>query len=96
MAGLYAGRGHLQQAVEAYQQLVVEDPYREPAHRELMRSYYRLGDRAAAIRQYEAASAILDDELSLAPEAETTALHDQIVRGDWPPARPPESARDKT
>ncbi|MGC9333467.1 MAG: bacterial transcriptional activator domain-containing protein, partial [Anaerolineae bacterium] len=79
LAGLYAGRGNLQQAVEGYQQLVVQDPYREPAHRELMRCYYRLGDRAAAIRQYQSCVKVLRDELGLSPTRETEDLYLKII-----------------
>ncbi|MCL7453555.1 MAG: bacterial transcriptional activator domain-containing protein, partial [Anaerolineae bacterium] len=79
LAGLYAGRGNLQQAVEEYQRLVEQDPYREPAHRELMRSYFRLGDRAAAIRQYQSCVEILRDELGLSPSRETEELYLKII-----------------
>ena len=79
VAGLYAERGNLQQAVAEYQQLLVEDPYREPAHRELMHCYYRLGDRAAAIRQYQSCVKLLREELGLSPSRETEELYLQII-----------------
>jgi len=79
LATLYARRGNLQDAVEAYQQLVALDPYREPAHRELMRCHYRLGDRAAAIKQYQSCVQILRDDLGLSPASETEALYLQII-----------------
>ena len=68
LAKLYASRGSLQAAVEAYQQLVTLDPYREPAHRELMRCHYRLGDRVAAIKQYQTCVQILRDDLRPEPD----------------------------
>jgi DNA-binding SARP family transcriptional activator len=79
LAGLRASQGRFQRAVEDYQQLVAEDPYREPAHRELMRCFYRLGDRAAAIRQYQACVEILRDDLGLSPEPDTETLYLQII-----------------
>jgi DNA-binding SARP family transcriptional activator len=79
LATLYARRGNLQEAVDAYQQLVALDPYREPAHRELMRCHYRLGDRAAAIKQYQSCVQILRDDLGLSPASETEALYLQII-----------------
>jgi LuxR family maltose regulon positive regulatory protein len=79
LARLYASRGNLQDAVEAYQRLVALDPYREPAHRELMRCHYRLGDRVAAIRQYHSCSQILRDDLGLSPTPETEELYLQII-----------------
>jgi DNA-binding SARP family transcriptional activator/Flp pilus assembly protein TadD len=79
LAGLYAGRGNLQRAVQQYEQLVAEDPYREPAHRELMRCHFRLGDRVAAIRQYQSCVQILREDLGLSPTAETEELYLQII-----------------
>lgn len=77
-------RGDLEPAIEYAGRWLALDPLHEPAHRALMRLYAAVGQRAAAIRQYEAAVAALDDELGLAPEAATTALHDQIAQGKWP------------
>jgi len=79
LAKLYASRGSLQDAVEAYQHLVALDPYREPAHRELMRCHYRLGDRVAAIKQYQTCVQILRDDLGLSPTPETEELYLQII-----------------
>jgi len=65
------------------------DPLHEPAHRELMRLYAKIGDRSAALRQYHECTRLLDGELGVAPAAETRALRDAIeagsVRGDEPP-----------
>jgi DNA-binding SARP family transcriptional activator len=79
LAGLYAGRGKLQQAVTEYEHLVAQDPYREPAHRELMRCHFRLGNRVAAIRQYQSCIQILREDLGLSPTAETEELYLQII-----------------
>jgi len=79
LARLYANRGSLQSAVETYQHLVTLDPYREPAHRELMRCHYRLGDRVAAIKQYQSCVQILRDDLGLSPTSETEELYLQII-----------------
>ena len=57
------------------------DPLHEPAHRELMRLYARSGDRSAALRQYREATRLLDQELGIAPVAETHALYDAIEAG---------------
>jgi len=79
LAQIYASRGSLQRAVEAYQQLIALDPYREPAHRELMRCHFRLGDRVAAIKQYQTCVQILRDDLGLSPTSETEELYRQII-----------------
>ena len=54
------------------------DPLHEPAHRQLMQLYAWSGQRAAALRQYAECEKVLQDELSLSPEAETTQLYEAI------------------
>ncbi len=79
LAGLYVARRDLQPAMELYQRVLAQDPYQEVAHRELMRCYYRLGDRAAAVRQYQICANILLEDLGLSPTQETEALYLQII-----------------
>jgi WD40 repeat protein/DNA-binding SARP family transcriptional activator len=54
------------------------DSWRETAHMQLMRALALAGDRSAALAQYEACRTILREELGVEPEAETTALYEQI------------------
>jgi predicted ATPase/DNA-binding SARP family transcriptional activator len=56
------------------------DPLHETAQRELMRLYAWSGQQAAAIRQYEESVRLLDEELGVAPEEETTTLLEAIRR----------------
>jgi DNA-binding SARP family transcriptional activator len=67
------------------------DPLHEPAHRDLMRLYARSGDRSGALRQYREATRLLDQELGVAPAAETRALRDAIEAGTLPAADAPVS-----
>jgi ATP/maltotriose-dependent transcriptional regulator MalT/two-component SAPR family response regulator len=80
LAGMYAEMRKLSRAIELYRRLLKEDPFQEVAHRELMRCYYRQGDRAAAIRQYQACIIMLRDELGLMPSPETEELYLHIIR----------------
>lgn len=50
------------------------DSLHEPAHRQLMRLYAANGQRSLALRQYEECLSILQAELGVEPEPETTAL----------------------
>ena len=68
-------------ALETYRQAIAHDSYLEAAHRELMRCYAHLGERAQLQRHYRALAALLRDELGTTPDAETTALLDRLSRG---------------
>lgn len=60
------------------QRWVIFDPPHEAAHQHLMRLYERMGQRAAALRQYETCTKILQQTLDAAPSPETEALYAQI------------------
>jgi predicted ATPase/DNA-binding SARP family transcriptional activator len=71
-------RGAYEQARVAVVRQLELDPWREPAHRQLMRLLWLSGDRAAALAQYERCRHLLADELGVDPEPETTALYHDI------------------
>jgi len=94
----YRARGEYPAALVCGQRLIAADPLREETHRELMALYRLLGQRAAALRQYETCRQVLATELGIEPMAETVALYEQIKRQEetWtrpvsspPPAPPP-------
>ncbi len=58
--------------------LLARDPYREDAHRLVMRCYVRRGERAAALHQYQVCADLLRAEFDAAPEPATHALFEQI------------------
>jgi DNA-binding SARP family transcriptional activator len=53
---------------------VALDPYRESAHRLLIRAHLASGERAAAIRAYQACRTLFHEELGVQPAPETAAL----------------------
>jgi DNA-binding SARP family transcriptional activator len=79
LANLYVDQGYLQRAIELHQRLLEQDPYQEAAYQGLMRCYFHLGDRAAAIRQYQICAETLRQDLGLHPMPETEALYLQII-----------------
>ncbi len=79
LAQLHASGRNLRRAIELYQRLLSLDPYREAVHRDVMRCYQRLGDRAAAIRQYQACVDALRDDLGLSPAKETEEAYLEII-----------------
>ncbi|MFW6070456.1 MAG: protein kinase domain-containing protein [bacterium] len=68
------------------------DPLHEAAHRQLMALYAHAGQQAAALRQYEECARLLDEELGVAPEAETRELYNAIRKRRFPPDVAQESA----
>src|SRR5579884_3568706 len=58
--------------------LLVGDPHREDAHRQVMRCCIRMGERAQALHQYQVCADLLRVAFDAAPEPETTALYEQV------------------
>ena len=54
------------------------DPWQESAHRTLMELLWRRGLRTEAMAQYERCRKVLDEELGVEPDEETTALYELI------------------
>lgn len=65
-------------ALEYLWRLLGRDPYREDAHRLVMRCYVRRGKRAAALRQYQVCAEMLRANFGAEPEAATVALYEQL------------------
>ncbi len=61
---------------------LAQDEFDEAAHRQVMRVYVGLGDRAAALRHFEKCAGLLSAELKLSPSAETLDLAERIRQGD--------------
>ena len=64
------------------QKILAKDQCREDAYRRLMRCYYRLGQRNRALRWYEICHRNIRSELDTEPDYETTALHQQLMKGE--------------
>jgi WD40 repeat protein/DNA-binding SARP family transcriptional activator len=86
-------------AVAAADAAIVLDPFRESAHRGLMRALLRAGDGAAALCAYERCRLLLAHELGADPSPATQRLHLQLLGGSPDPlsvavaAAPPGSVR---
>ncbi len=74
-AELYAG------AAEAFRRAIVEDPYLEEAHRQLMLCYARLGELGQALRHYQQLSDLMQTELQAQPASETKELYERLRHG---------------
>jgi DNA-binding SARP family transcriptional activator len=78
---LYVERGEYRAALGPARRVVALDPWREGGQRQLMRVLAAMGDRAAAVAQYERCRRTLAEELGVAPSAETVALYEQLCAG---------------
>src|SRR6185437_4995176 len=64
---LHTAAGRHQAAVTAFRRAVAHEPLNESAHRELMTSWAALGETARAVRHYEELTALLRDQVGVAP-----------------------------
>jgi DNA-binding SARP family transcriptional activator len=100
LADYHERRGDDEHARRYAQRQIELDPWREEAHRQLMRLFGCGGQRSAAPAQYETCRRILARDLDVAPAAETMALYKRIrdtprsalrVLSSLSPAQGPES-----
>jgi hypothetical protein len=75
--------GHLPQAIAHTRRLLTLEPWREEAHRRLMRLLAASGQRATALAQYETCRRVLNEEVAVEPDAETVALVEAIRAGEF-------------
>jgi DNA-binding SARP family transcriptional activator/predicted ATPase len=89
----YLRRRAYGRAIDSAGRLLELDPWREEAHRQLMRALVYSGQRAAALRRYETCRRVLADGLGAAPSGETTLLYERIrAAGERPPHNLPAPA----
>lgn len=74
--------GDYESCIVYCQKILAKDSCREDAYRRLMRCYSRLGQRNRALRWYEICNQTTQAELDAAPDHETTALHQQLLRDE--------------
>jgi predicted ATPase/DNA-binding SARP family transcriptional activator len=65
-------------AIQHAKHLLSIEPWREEAHRQLIRLLAQTGQRSAALKQYETCRRLLWEELGVEPDAETQALYKAI------------------
>lgn len=74
----HVAEGAYDQAIAYGRRWLSLDTLHEPAHRQMMKLYAWAGQRAAAVRQYEECVRLLEEELGVEPDEETTALYETI------------------
>jgi DNA-binding SARP family transcriptional activator len=71
------------------ERILARDHTREKVHRQMMRLYWLLGDRNAALAQYKRCVQILREELGILPMEETRLLYEQMVHNQFDPTSQP-------
>jgi DNA-binding SARP family transcriptional activator len=78
-AALRLGSTEIATAERACRELVTLAPYRESGHRLLMETLVAQGNTAEALLAYDGLLRLLNEELGVAPSADTRALHERIL-----------------
>lgn len=74
--------GQYREAIIQAERLLEADALSESAHRRVMRLWYLLGDRSAALAAFERCAAVLKREMGVEPLPETLGLLRLIERGE--------------
>ncbi len=82
LAAFHTARQELPQAISYLQRQIELEPWREEAHRALMRIFAGRGERSVALAQYTLCARLLAEELGAPPAPETDQLYAQILRGE--------------
>jgi predicted ATPase/DNA-binding SARP family transcriptional activator len=80
MIQLHRSRSDYAAAIEYAERALACEPANERAHQHLIFCRLALGDRSAALRQYEHCRRALQEELAVEPSPETTALYRWLTR----------------
>jgi serine/threonine protein kinase/predicted ATPase/DNA-binding SARP family transcriptional activator/alpha-beta hydrolase superfamily lysophospholipase len=78
LIGWHTDRLEYEPAIAYARRWLALDALHEPAHRQLMQLYAWAGQHAAALRQYQECTRLLEEELGVPPDAETTVLYEAI------------------
>lgn len=98
LVDLHSRDGRIDEAIATAQAALRIDPLQEPTHRTLMKLYVQSGDLTNALQQFDACARVIRRELAVEPDAETKALHQQVVqlrtrRTTTPPTATPQNTK---
>ncbi|MDG4780099.1 AfsR/SARP family transcriptional regulator [Micromonospora sp. WMMD961] len=74
--------GRYTHVVDRFSSVIEEFPFRERLRAQLMLAQFRVGDKVAAIHNYQQFRSRLADEIGLDPSPHLRALHHAIIRDD--------------
>ena len=89
-------QGEFESAITHARRWLALDTLQEAAHRHLMQLYAWSDQRNAALRQYQECARVLEEELGIAPERETSQLYEAIKAGHQQSSAPVTLVRPET
>lgn len=84
LSRLHEAAGDYTAALDAIDRALAFSALQEDLQRIALRLHYLAGDRAGAIRRYEAFRKLLDEEMGVPPMAETRALYHAVITDNLP------------
>lgn len=84
LMAFHEASGSYERGLEYGRLILACDDTREITHRQMMRLYWLLGDRNAALRQYQTCVQVLRETLNVSPMQETELLQQQIASDHAP------------
>ena len=88
LVDVHLAAGEAGQAAGPAGELVALEPYRDSAHRRLLRAHTAAGDRGEALRAYDRYRRVLADELGVGPSPELEAVHLELLQAEPAGAAP--------
>jgi LuxR family maltose regulon positive regulatory protein len=79
LATLHLAAGNLEEAIVLINQALQVDVLNEESHREAMRYYADIGDKAGLVRQYQQLQQVYQDELKMMPSNQTLELYRHLI-----------------
>jgi len=89
LANLHERRGDLSAALRHARKQIALEPWREEAHRQVMRLLALSGERTQALIQYQTCQRLLQAELAVDPTTETASLYQAIQNDSLPQTKSP-------
>lgn len=80
---IHMAQGEYEQGLTLNRYLLTLEPWREEVHRQRMLLFAYMGQRTAALKQYEICCQTLAEELDAPPMEQTSTLYEQIKSGQW-------------
>jgi len=84
LTSFHEANGSYERGLDFGRRALALDDTRESVHRQMMRLYWLMGDRNAALVQYKRCAQILREALDVAPSEATTNLYQQVMKDRSP------------